>query len=231
MSRRRILTLPLALKEMGETRADRSRADILAAAAACFMEHGYSATSIDGVARSLGATKGMIYHHYPSKTDLFIAVYSRGMDINFEAVEPFMHDGMPVQRLENMAHAHAVTMMAQQAFQRTVAQGVIMHQTGATTRAQRDALASLIAERDRYETLFSSAIVAAVEAEGRTVDDVSLTTKSLLAVLNGAVHWYRARGENQTAEQNMIAEKIVAFALRGIGLEPTNAKPTNGSST
>ena len=79
------------------------------------------ATSIDVVARSLGATKGMIYHHYPSKTDLFIAVYSRGMDINFEAVEPFLGDEQPVRRLENMARAHAVTMMAQQAFQRTVA--------------------------------------------------------------------------------------------------------------
>ena len=195
------------------------------------MEHGYSATSIDGVARSLSATKGMIYHHYPSKTDLFIAVYSRGMAINFEAVEPHLDERTPLQRLERMAHAHAVTMMAQQAFQRTVAQGVIMHQTGATTSAQRDALAELIAERDRYESLFSSAIVVAVEAEGRVLDDVSLTTKSFLAVLNGAVHWYRARGENRAAEQNAIADKIKAFALRGIGLEPTGAKPMNGSST
>ncbi len=211
---------------MGETRADRSRADILSAAAECFMEHGFSATSIDVVARSLGATKGMIYHHYPSKTDLFIAVYSRGMDINFEAVEPFVENTPPAERLENMAHAHAVTMMAQQAFQRTVAQGVIMHQTGATTRAQRDALADLIDERDRYETLFSKAIVAAVEADGRRVDDVSLTTKSFLAVLNGAVHWYRARGTDQSVEQNMIANKIVAFALRGIGLETTSGSST-----
>lgn len=41
--------------------------EILHMAAECFMEQGFHATSIDDVARRLGATKGRIYHHYPSK--------------------------------------------------------------------------------------------------------------------------------------------------------------------
>ncbi|MGD9915173.1 MAG: TetR/AcrR family transcriptional regulator [Rhizobiaceae bacterium] len=54
-----------------ERTVDSSRADILRTAALCFMERGYYATSIDDVARKLGATKGRIYHHFPSKGDLF----------------------------------------------------------------------------------------------------------------------------------------------------------------
>ena len=36
--------------------AESSRADILRAAASCFTEHGYTATSIDDVARRIGGT-------------------------------------------------------------------------------------------------------------------------------------------------------------------------------
>ena len=68
--------------------AESSRADILRAAASCFTEHGYTATSIDDVARRIGATKGMIYHHYRSKADMFADVFRSGMQMNFAAIEP-----------------------------------------------------------------------------------------------------------------------------------------------
>ena len=56
-----------------------SREEILRAAAEIFMEYGYAATSIDAVAERLGATKGRIYHHYPSKADLFFEVQIAAM--------------------------------------------------------------------------------------------------------------------------------------------------------
>ena len=40
-----------------------ARREILDAAAECFMEQGFHATSIDAVARRMGATKGRVYHH------------------------------------------------------------------------------------------------------------------------------------------------------------------------
>jgi AcrR family transcriptional regulator len=50
---------------------------LLDSAAACFFESGYSATSLDHVAQRARVTKGAIYHHFPSKQDLFIAVLDR----------------------------------------------------------------------------------------------------------------------------------------------------------
>ncbi len=52
--------------------------EILAAAAQCFSQQGFAATSIDSVARFLGSTKGRVYHYFPSKLDLFNAVRDRG---------------------------------------------------------------------------------------------------------------------------------------------------------
>ncbi|MEP1091130.1 MAG: TetR/AcrR family transcriptional regulator [Rhizobiaceae bacterium] len=199
--------------------ARQSRDQILEAAAECFKENGFAATSIDDVAYSLGATKGMIYHHFRSKIDLFFAVYQRGMEINFEATEPETHShAKPLERLARMSMAHSVALMAHQPFQRVLAQGVAMHQTGSTTAAQRDTLSTLIKTRDTYEELFRTAIEAAVADSGTELTNPSLASKSFLAVLNSTVFWYSPRRRNATAEQISIALDLVNYALRGLGL-------------
>ena len=205
----------------GSTRpaASQSRDQILKAAAECFKENGFAATSIDDVAYNLGATKGMIYHHFRSKIDLFFAVYQRGMEINFEATEPeTLSDASPLAHLARMSMAHAVALMAHQPFQRVLAQGVAMHQTGSTTAAQRDTLSKLIKTRDTYEELFRSAIEAAAADTDVKLDNPSLASKSFLAVLNNTVFWYSPRRRNATAEQVSIALDLVNYALRGLGM-------------
>ncbi|MEE9314597.1 MAG: TetR/AcrR family transcriptional regulator [Rhizobiaceae bacterium] len=202
-----------------------SHADILAAAARCFKENGFSATSIDDVAHSLGATKGRIYHHFRSKTDLFFAVYRRGMEINFKATLPqSKYDGDAVIRLARMGLSHAVAMMAYQDFQRVLLQGVTMHQSGSTTAAQRETLVELIEIRNNYETLFRTAIEATAKEAQLNLNDPSVASKSFLAVLNSSVFWYTPRGENDKNEQITLARELVTFAMRGLGTDiPANA--------
>ncbi|HEY6471485.1 MAG TPA: TetR/AcrR family transcriptional regulator [Acidimicrobiales bacterium] len=55
---------------------------LLDSAAACFMESGFAATSLDAVARRARVTKGAIYHHFASKRDLFMAVLERQEEIS-----------------------------------------------------------------------------------------------------------------------------------------------------
>jgi AcrR family transcriptional regulator len=50
------------------------RAQILAAAAACFARQGYHATSMDDVVRESGLSVGAIYSYFPSKEELFLAL-------------------------------------------------------------------------------------------------------------------------------------------------------------
>ena len=190
----------------------------MSAAAECFRENGFAATSIDDVARSLGATKGMIYHHFRSKTDLFFAVYQRGMELNFEAITPHSESNGPaLDRLAHMSLAHAVVLMEHQAFQRVLGQGVAMHQQGSTTAAQRETLAELIKVRDSYEATFRTAIETTAKEEGFPVGDASLASKSFLAVLNSTVFWYSPREADAQREQHTIARQLVGYALRGLG--------------
>jgi AcrR family transcriptional regulator len=60
------------------TQAERSEATrraLLAAARRLFAGGGYEATSIEDISRAAGVTRGALYHHFESKTDVFRSVF------------------------------------------------------------------------------------------------------------------------------------------------------------
>lgn len=66
---------PTRRASIGARRNPDAQAAILAAARALLVEEGYSAFSIEAVARRAGAGKPTIYRWWPTKADLFIDVY------------------------------------------------------------------------------------------------------------------------------------------------------------
>ncbi len=109
-----------------------ARREVLDAAAACFMEQGFHATSIDVVARRINATKGRVYHHYQSKTDLFFDVHRLRMSMLFDAVEPAASTaGDPLQILATMMRAHALALLEHHTSKSVVVQGLQLHRFGA----------------------------------------------------------------------------------------------------
>ncbi|MEU6284575.1 ScbR family autoregulator-binding transcription factor [Streptomyces sp. NPDC047028] len=60
--------------EPRQDRAIRTRNLVLFKAAELFAEHGFKDTSMKDVAERAGMTKGAVYHHYPSKESLAVAV-------------------------------------------------------------------------------------------------------------------------------------------------------------
>jgi AcrR family transcriptional regulator len=57
-----------------EARREARRETILDVAAKSFLEHGYAATTMSGIAAALGGSKGTLWSHFPSKEVLFAAV-------------------------------------------------------------------------------------------------------------------------------------------------------------
>ncbi|HKT84549.1 MAG TPA: TetR/AcrR family transcriptional regulator [Novosphingobium sp.] len=58
----------------------RKRAEIVAIATRCFLEHGYDATSMSAIAEELGGSKATLWGHFSSKEDLFAAVIDKQVD-------------------------------------------------------------------------------------------------------------------------------------------------------
>lgn len=205
---------PLGVRELV---IDNSRADILAAAARCFMERGYAQTSIDDVARSLGATKGRIYHHFPSKGELFAEVFRAGMDMNFAAVRPLSElPGAALPRWRRMATAHVLQMMVTKAFQRAVWIGVEMYLAGATTPEQRTAFAELVDYRSQYGNLFRTTLAQAREEGVFRFADLSVAIQLMFMTLNSPVFWYTPRTGETRAQTERLAAQVVDFAEGGL---------------
>jgi len=60
-------------------RSEATRGRLISTARRLFAESGFAATSTEGILGEAGVSRGALYHHFPSKTDLFRAT--------FEAVE------------------------------------------------------------------------------------------------------------------------------------------------
>lgn len=201
-----------------ELMQDDSRADILSAAATCFMERGYSKTSIDDVARALGATKGRVYHHFRSKADLFASVFRAGMEMNYAAVEPLQATSGPAaDRWQRMAFTHVMQMIATRPFQRTVWMGVEMHLRGATTPEQRNVFSALIQYRSDYGDLFRHVIREARDEGDFDFPDLSIANQLMFMTLNSPIFWYAQRPGETHADIEKLVDMVVICARRGLG--------------
>jgi len=201
-----------------------ARREILEAAAECFMEQGFHATSIDVVARRMGATKGRVYHHYQSKIDLFFDVHRLGMDLLFEAVRPASRlDGDPLQVLAAMMKAHALALFEHHTFESVVVQGVQLHRFGALTPRQRGELDGLITLRDSFESLFKRQAAAARAAGLLSECDISIAVKTLLGGLQWSLIWYRPEIDDSAATRERLAHEMVSTLLLGLAARVKSA--------
>jgi TetR/AcrR family transcriptional regulator, transcriptional repressor of aconitase len=56
---------------------DAQRAEILEGARRCFAAHGYEEATVVRLEEATGRSRGAIFHHFPTKLDLFLAVLER----------------------------------------------------------------------------------------------------------------------------------------------------------
>lgn len=148
------------------------------------------------IAEAFGVLPGSLYHHFPSKNELFIAVYTAGVDQIIHAVKSAVAGiDDPWTALEEACVAHLEQILSE----RNPMAGVL---AGWSTEdpALRNAV---IRQRDRYERVFRR-LVDAVDLPPGT--DRSYFRLALLGALNWAFTWYRAGGESpETVARSIIS--------------------------
>lgn len=195
--------------------AEAGRVEVLDAAAAVFMERGFTATSVDDIAEVMGSTKGRIYHYYRSKADIFLDLLMLAMSDLLERIRPIVErtDLSAAERLQMAARMHALVMMTESARSRVAVQGAEMHLMQDAGAKQRGALQSFVQMRDEYEQHFADMVNDGVAAgEFRDVP-ARLAAKPVLGALNWINMWYRPRpGEDVTA----MADEFALFVVQGL---------------
>ncbi|GAA4623060.1 hypothetical protein GCM10023113_06530 [Cellulomonas oligotrophica] len=71
--------------ERRRAKVERTRADLLAAAARVIAEKGYEGASVGDIAAAAGYTKGALYAHFASKEEVFLALAREQLDLSIDA--------------------------------------------------------------------------------------------------------------------------------------------------
>lgn len=208
-----------------QTRKPERYEEILGAAAECFCQQGFAATSIDAVARYLGSTKGRIYHYFPSKMDLFNAVRDRGMELSFESIRPgYEAEASAVDRLALMAHGQCYAMMEHIAYMQVLLDGLRQRRYGATTEFQRKAMQRHLEQRDDFEARYIEVLKAAVAEGALRIGEMRLVSRSFLAAVNAPVFWFVPREDDDPEKLGRFADEITQFAMQGLGVDWTSER-------
>lgn len=155
---------------------------ILAAAARLFGEHGYNGASIRDLAQQVGLLPGSVYHHFPSKEELFVEVHREGFRQLIEDVEAAVGgEADPWRRIELACTAHIHALVEGNSI--STVNGVSLfslHEPRLKRRLQGD--------RDRYEEIFVR-LIGDLELPGGI--DRRLLRMFLLGALNWTLIWFR----------------------------------------
>ena len=139
------------------------------------------------------------------------------MDLNYEAVRPFIDQpGPALPRWRRMAMAHVLLMIDTKPFQRAVWIGVEMHLRGATTPEQRSVFNELIEYRHNYGMLFRNTLLQGRDEGVFRFDDLSITNQLMFMTLNSPIFWYSPRVGETRADVEVVAKKVVDYALGGL---------------
>jgi AcrR family transcriptional regulator len=184
--------------EAGSPSPDQRRSHILLGAAELFVKHGYSGTSIRDIAQRAGMLPGSVYHYFPAKEDLFIAVHREGFRQLIGRVEEIIRSETdPWRRIELACAAHIEAAVGDNSIHKITGTGLFsIHEEGLQRR--------LKADREHYDRIFRQLVD---DLELPRAMDPSLFRLALLGAVNWARVWYRT-GKKSPKE---VARTIVGI--------------------
>lgn len=195
---------------------------VLDAAAICFMEKGYAGTTLDDVARHMGATKGRIYHYFNSKSELMHAVRKRAMDINFASIRAGFESTLPAgEKFRLMAEAHALNMMAEQPYQRALFDSLHSHMTRDKAAGHDAIMDEFIADRRAFEDKFRAVLHDGKASGAFRFATLSIALHTVITILNSSIYWYSPRPGETDKDRRDIAAELVDMAQRALGVTDT----------
>ena len=175
---------------------DERQDQILRAAAELFVKQGYAGTSIRDIAQQVGLLAGSVYHHFPSKEDLFVGIHREGFrQLVMFSETAIQNETDPWRRLELACAVHIDSAVAGGAIARITAVGLFaIHEDRLQKRLEKD--------RKKYDQIFRQ-LVADLDLPSST--NRSIFRLALLGALNWTLIWYKpGKATPQTIARDLI---------------------------
>jgi len=185
-------------EKVRSVRRDNRLSDVLESAARSFCAHGYDAASMRQIADDAGMKAGSLYYHFPSKSELLIAVHEEGIRrITASVTEALATVTGPRKRLETAMVAHLQALLSGGDYAQVVIREL--------PQMSDDSRLGLIVLRDNYENIFKELIDELPLAQNKHRHLRLL----ILGALNWTRTWYRPGNETPTEIARGFMELIV----------------------
>ena len=195
----------LGSKQTRRKPAEDRRREILEVAAQLFRARGYSATSLDEVAETIGITKAAIYYHFASKDEVLFEMHDRIVRDALVRVRTIVEsDDSPVEKMTRILTGHLQTLLA------NLDANVVFHREVGFLPDERE---NEIRERERKHDLMIRRVYREGVGRGDFPDiDAAIAVNFLLGACNMTYRWYRPSG---TVSPGGTVRAILALLERG----------------
>ena len=177
---------------------------IEAAALSLIAKHGFAAVSMRQIAGEVGVQAGALYNYIPDKQTLLLRLMLSHMEALLAESEN-LRETEPLARLKEFVEFH-ISQNHQRVDEVFVAYMELRNLTPENF-AQVEAL------RRDYEAKLEAILQAGVDAGVLNVRDVRITTRALIAMLNGVNTWFREGGALSLDDVQAIYSDLVLSSV------------------
>jgi len=186
-------------------RVERTRLEILRCAAEAFRRNGFSATTMDEIARRLHMTKGNLYYYFKSKEEILYFCQDYSLDLLLARLEEVRSSGAPPNEQLHRLIREQVSIILDEL------KASAMHTDFQMLSRRR--LAKIIQKRDRYERGLREIIREGMERGVFRKGDPKLLGFAILGAINWTVRWFSPQGPLSAQE---IGEAFADYLVRGL---------------
>lgn len=195
-----------------ETKQD-TRERILDAALNVFSNKGYHDTRLDEIVDESGTSKGSIYHYFPNKEKLFVALVDKFTDLLERKVQETVPEDAPAMERVDAALGAVLNTFGKY---RRPAKILLIQASGLGTVFEQKRMDV----HDRFSDLIKSYLDEAV-AQGELADvDTEIVSRAWMGAINELVIRWVYTGE---PDPERISETLLPVLLRSVGYEPEEA--------
>lgn len=175
----------------------------------CFVEHGYHGTTIRTLAARVGLSVPGLYHYYPSKHAILVAIMQRAMEDLFARSQAALAEAGDSVMEQLRLHIECLVLFhAHRSALAFIAASEIRSLEGDAHRAH-------ITARDRQQRILDGIVNRGVAARFFATEFPQETSRAIVTMCTGVSQWYKKEGELTPEE---LAERYVVIALATLGV-------------
>jgi len=190
------------------------REQVMTQARKVFMERGYHAAGMDEIAEAAGVSKPVLYQHFPSKLELYLALLDRGIDELLQSADAALASTTDnKERVGATMRAYFSFVADRNSAYRLVFESDVMNESAVRARVDRahEAIAGKIADVISSDT-------------GLSHDQAMLLGSGLQGLAQvAASRWLTSEQSDMSLEDS--ADLVASLAWRGIRSFPLTHPP------